>query len=148
MCTPPPHRKLSKRREHTCESDHVSFRASIQGYSTDSSNWLHPLSPLFQEGAAASPSFRATRTPLKVSDFSNCDCSLPDFCMSGDHVTEEKFLWFTCWENRARFSCLCWRRHVASCARANRLSFKQRDCESLLYKEIQASNQGPFETSN
>lgn len=46
------------------------------------------------------------------------------------------------------FLAFAGRRHVASCAGANCLSFKQRNCESLLYKEIQASNQGPFEMSN
>lgn len=50
-------------------------------------------------------------------------------------------------ENRIH-SCFHLLRHMASFAKENCLSFKRRDCESLLYKELQASNHGPFQMSN
>lgn len=73
-------RELSKRRERTCESVHVSFGASIHGYSTGSSDRRRPLSPAFE--AASHHADLPTSQPALVG--------LRDFSVSGERATGKK----------------------------------------------------------
>lgn len=130
-CTPPPPHptcrktdRLSKRREWTCESDHVSFSTSIQGNSTGSCNCLQRSGLLSGKGCV----LQQPRRAFQPSEHPMCAC-LPCQVTQKFQTSELKFgtsqtsrsltfpcqsvewrrekFWFTCRKNRACFSRLC-----------------------------------------